>query len=58
MLCKFCQEDVRGTPCQASSQAARCSNNRDDDWPDDDRHQPVMTKEYDIEHVESQKLKQ
>lgn len=35
MLCKFCQENVRGTPCQSSSQASKCVNNRDDDWPDD-----------------------
>lgn len=36
MLCKFCQENVRGTPCQSASQASRCPNNRDNDWPDDD----------------------
>ena len=35
MLCKFCQENVRGTPCQSASQASKCVNNRDDDWPDD-----------------------
>lgn len=35
MLCKFCQENVRGTPCQSAAQAAKCINNRDDDWPDD-----------------------
>lgn len=35
MICKFCQENVRGTPCQSSNQAAKCVNNRDDDWPDD-----------------------
>jgi hypothetical protein len=37
MLCKFCQENVRGTPCQSASQASKCPNNRDNDWPDDDR---------------------
>lgn len=36
MLCKFCQENVRGTPCQSASQSAKCPNNRDNDWPDDD----------------------
>jgi hypothetical protein len=35
MLCRFCQENVRGTPCQTASQASKCVNNRDDDWPDD-----------------------
>lgn len=39
MLCKFCQENVRGTPCQSASQSAKCVNNRDNDWPDDDRNQ-------------------
>ena len=38
MLCKFCQENVRGTPCQTASQSAKCVNNRDNDWPDDDRY--------------------
>lgn len=36
MLCKFCQEEVRGTPCQTTSQSSNCINNRDNDWPDDD----------------------
>lgn len=35
MLCKFCQENVRGTPCQTTTQANRCPNNRDQDWGDD-----------------------
>lgn len=35
MLCRFCQENVRGTPCQTASQASKCVNNREDDWPDD-----------------------
>lgn len=35
MLCKFCQENVRGTPCQSQSQANKCVNYRDNDWPDD-----------------------
>lgn len=35
MICQFCQENVRGTPCQSSTQAATCVNNRDDDWPED-----------------------
>lgn len=35
MLCKFCQENVRGTPCQTASQASKCVNNRDVDWPED-----------------------
>lgn len=39
MLCKFCQENVRGTPCQTSSQSLKCVNNRDNDWPDDDRQE-------------------
>lgn len=36
MLCKFCQENVKGTPCQTASQSNKCVNNRDNDWPDDD----------------------
>lgn len=35
MICKFCQENIRGTPCQFQSQANKCVNFRDNDWPDD-----------------------
>lgn len=42
MLCSFCQENVRGTPCQTASQASHCPNNRDNDWPDDDRIDSIL----------------
>ena len=46
MICKFCQENVRGNPCQSSAQAANCVNNRDDDWPEDHmQYESVYEKE-------------
>ena len=45
MLCTFCQEDVRGTPCQTASQAAKCPNNRADDWPDDHMDRSIQSVE-------------
>jgi hypothetical protein len=38
MFCKFCQMNIKGTPCQTQSAANQCANNRgrEPDYDDDD----------------------